>query len=555
MRVFPLFLRAALGSVSIVAQLATTLVPARAIPASAGGVLVWPEVTAALWPEALDPALAIDPSSEQIVDLLYSGLVKLDGHNNVVPDLAESLPRISPDRRVYTFALRPQLRFSDGSSLTAGDVAYSIARATSKQEASPNAAPLYLNHIQGVAAWHAGKAANLTGVKVLDAHTVQITLDRPIGYFLEALTFPASYVVKRTVAAGEDLVGSGAQARLVGAGPWVFAGPWRYRQEMDFKPNPYWYRAGHIKLSELHIPFISTPETNYREYLAGQMPVTSVPSAYVPADRKRRDFHAGQLLGFDFVMPNQGKDSQCMPVSCAPFNDLHFRRALLYAVDRQTITQQILHGTAAPLCGMVPQGIAGYAPRLCALTPYDPARARRELTLARKDFGGTLPNENRLTVIFTTISQDTANEYQQLQLEWRAVGINMGLVAVPFNRYVTLVSSASTPFIQGALGADYPDAQDFLQYFVSRSPYNDSNYHNSAFDRMTERADAMPNGPGRTRLYIEAQKLMIDDVAAIAISQPMGSFRWRTTIHGLVTSTNWPWPQPLNEDWTNVWVG
>src|SRR5260370_9901343 len=98
MRVFPSSLRIALGGVTIFTLLAGAIGPARATPAPAGGVLVWPDVLTQ-WPSALDPALAIDTQSTQIINLLYNGLVKLDGHNYVVPDLAQALPSISPDRR------------------------------------------------------------------------------------------------------------------------------------------------------------------------------------------------------------------------------------------------------------------------------------------------------------------------------------------------------------------------------------------------------------------------------------------------------------------------
>jgi ABC-type transport system substrate-binding protein len=547
MHVFPLIRQAMLGGITIFTLLVIAIGPARATPTPAG-VLVWPDV-GIQWPYALDPALTVLPTDEQIINLLYNGLVKLDGHNNVVPDLAEAMPTISADRRTYTFTLHPHLQFSDGTPLTAADVVYSLSRGTSKREASTVAS--YLHPIKGFAAWNAGKAASLTGVRALDSRTVQITLDKPATFFLAALTIPLADVVKRDVAAGEDLVGSGAQARNIGAGPWIFAGPWRYRQEMDFTPNPHWYRAGQLKLAEIRVPFVSSVDTNYREYLAGQDPVAVVPTAHVAADRALPDFHAGTALETDFVAMNQGSDSQCKPVSCAPFNNLHFRRALLYAVDRQTITQKILHGTEAPLCSFVPQGLAGYDPGLCARTPYDPAGARRELALARQDFGGTLPNQNQLTLTYPSTSQDLGNEVQELQVEWQAVGITVRLVAMPWNALISVVLSGTDPFNQGGWNADYADPQDFTEAPLS---FNTTHYHNPAFDRLMALADGTPNGPERSNLYVQAQKILIDDVVTIAIGQTVWSYRWRPTIHGLFVSSIYIWPMPLNEDWTNVWI-
>jgi peptide/nickel transport system substrate-binding protein/oligopeptide transport system substrate-binding protein len=551
MQAFRLVRQAVLG-VTIITLLAVAIGPARATPVRAGGVLVWP-VSGNLWPKTLDPAEAVDPTSKEILGLLYNGLVKFDGHNNLVPDLAAALPRLSPDHRTYTFTLRPHLQFSDGSPLTAADVVYSLSRATSQQEGSPLGG--YLKHIEGFAAWNAGKAARLAGVRALDARTVQITLNQPTSFFLAQLTDPAFYVIKRNVATREDLTSPGAQARNIGSGPWIFAGPWRYQQEMAFVPNPRWYRAGQIKLAELKIPFITDFETNYREYLAGQVPMTAEPSSHFPADHTLPDFHANPILETDYVAPNLGTDGQCKPVSCAPFNDLHFRRALLYAVDRQAITK-VEHGSELPLCGVVPKGLPGYDPGLCPLTPYDPTRARRELALARKDFGGILPNDGQLSMPYPNLGQDVTTLSQELQVEWQAVGISIRIVATPFDQWLTLLVGGSAPCILTGWIADYPDPQDFTEnLFGSDSNYDTVHYHNPAFDHLMALADSTPDGPARTNLYIQAQKLLINDAAYIPIGQTVWSFRWRTNIHGFYLSPDWYFPQPVNEDWANVWVG
>ena len=68
------------------------------------------------------------------------------------------------------------------------------------------------------------------------------------------------------------------------------------------------------------------------------------------------------------------------------------------------------------------------------------------------------------------------------------------------------------------------------------------------------RADGTPNGPERTNLYVQAQKLLLEDVASIVIGQNVWSFRWRSNIHGFYLSPDWFFPQPVNEDWANIWV-
>jgi len=523
-------------------------------PVAAGpGVFVDPTVGSSLWLKSLDPAQVTDSNSISIIQLVYSGLVRLDDRNNVAPDLAQSMPVVSKDGLTYTFTLRPNLAYSDGTPLTAADVAASITRSLSKAANSPNAL-LYLGHIKGAADWNSGKAKSLTGIAAPDARTVRITLDRPISYFLQTLTYPTSFVVKPGLAPNADLIGPSAQSRNIGSGPFMFSRAWRYHQEMYLAPNPHWYEAGRMRLKELDVPFISTPDTAYSEYRSGQIPLAGVPSADLAAARGSADLHSSPTLSTYYLVPNLGRDARCKPVGCAPFDDPHFRRALLYAVDRQTLATKILHGTVQPLCGLIPQGIAGYDPTLCALAPYDPARARTELALARKDFGGHLPHEGNLSVFYPSGSQDLANVMTALENEWTAVGLNVAITARPQNTYLTLISQPSTPFIIDNWVYDYADPQDFADNLIGAgSTYNIGNYTNPAVQSLLDRADVTPNGPARTALYVQAQRQAMIDVAFIELYQPVSYVRWQSTIHGLVLTP--AGAIPTGGDWTNVSVG
>jgi oligopeptide transport system substrate-binding protein len=190
---------------------------------AASGVLVYPDVTSNLWPETLDPALWVGSQSYQVINLVYGGLLVVNSLDRLTPDLAVGMPRVSADRLTYTFTLRPHEAFSDGTPVTAQDVVYSVSRALSKREASP-AAMLFLGHIKGAAAWNAGTATSLAGVRALNPRTVQFTLDSPIGYFLGALA-SYDYVVKQGTPPGAPL--TTIQSLNIGSGPFMFGRPWR----------------------------------------------------------------------------------------------------------------------------------------------------------------------------------------------------------------------------------------------------------------------------------------------------------------------------------------
>src|SRR5207248_2912150 len=82
--------------------------------------------------------------------------------------------------------------------------------------------------------------------------------------------------------------------------------------------------------------------------------------AVLDSYRHNPDVHSAWIPAIDFLVPNLGADALCKPVHCAPFNNVHFRRALLYAIDRWVIAQKIFHGWEMPLCGLIPKGVLGY---------------------------------------------------------------------------------------------------------------------------------------------------------------------------------------------------
>lgn len=145
-------------------------------------------------PPTLDPPLVEDAVSAGYVVEIFSGLVSLDPVSlEVVPDIAESWEE-SDSRTEYTFHLRRDARFHDGKPVTAWDFKYSFQRACNPATGS-SAAGVHLGDIVGVEDVLAGEADEVSGIRVLDDHTLQITIDSPKPYFLAKLTHPVAFVV------------------------------------------------------------------------------------------------------------------------------------------------------------------------------------------------------------------------------------------------------------------------------------------------------------------------------------------------------------------------
>ena len=539
-----------LSLISAAALVAAIVSPAYARPAAGqSNVLVLPLTSNNLWVLTADPGQGTDGT---IAGLIYAGLVKLDSHNRVVPDLAAALPKVSNDRLTYTFTLRPNLRFADGTSLTSKDVVASISRALSKAEHSATAMN-YLGHIKGAAAWNAGKARSLAGISAPNPRTVEFTLDTPVTYFLPALTYPTSFVLKAGTRPGDDMDGPHDQTKHIASGPFMLGKPWRYRHAIYLVPNPHWYEAAKMKLKEIDYIAFSSQAASYQAYLAGEVMQSGVPSSAMASARERPDFHSAPQLDVDYLTPNLGPTGHCKPAGCRPFNDVHFRRALLYAINRQVLAR-LWQGKRQALCGLIPQGMDGYDPGLCRLAPYNPARARAELALAKKDFGGRLPNVGKLAITYVAGLQGTAIESITLRNMWAAVGINASINAIPDTSQPFTSSQNTYALLVSGWAYDYVDPQDFAENLLAGySSLNLGAYANRTVDALLREGDTMPNGRARTRLYVQVQRLALQDAAFIPLHQVVGVLLWSPKIHGL-SATATSLGGPVDNDWTNVSV-
>ena len=186
-------------------------------------------------PPTLDPALTSDTSSAFVVIEVFSGLVTIDPDLNIVPDIAERWD-ISNDERTFTFYLRQDVKFHDGKDVTAHDFKYSMERALDPRTES-TVADLYLNDIVGASAKLRGAADNVTGIRVLDDYTLEITIDAPKPYFLAKLTYPTAFVVdQENVESGADWT-----SRPNATGPFRLT-EWEIGERIRLERNDLYYR-------------------------------------------------------------------------------------------------------------------------------------------------------------------------------------------------------------------------------------------------------------------------------------------------------------------------
>ena len=202
-------------------------------------------------PTTLDPAKVEDGTTIDLLQNVFEGLVKWDEKNNIVPSLAEKW-ELSPDGVTYTFHLRTGVKFQkNGREVTADDFKYSFERACDPKTASPVAAN-YIGDIKGATDRIQGKATDIAGVKVVDPHTLQITLNGFKPYWLGNMTYPCTFVVCKEEIAKTD----GRGQRKFRSRNWpIHPEPLYQRRTGIACANPDYY-AGKPKLDGIERPII-----------------------------------------------------------------------------------------------------------------------------------------------------------------------------------------------------------------------------------------------------------------------------------------------------------
>ncbi|GAC1613725.1 MAG: ABC transporter substrate-binding protein [Ktedonobacteraceae bacterium] len=518
-----------------------------------------------------DPGQSTDELSINAILLEYNGLVQLNDQLKVTPQLASSYD-VSSDGLTYTFHLRSGLKFSDGTPLTSHDVVYSIDRALSPEISSLSGVSLtYLGLIKDAAKRTTTKG-NFTLINdsllTPDDNTVVMKLSKATGYFLDALAYPTSFVVEKSVI---DKWGLKFTDHLSDNGGQGGSGPFKVKKYdhtigITFVRNDnYW--GPKPQLAEIDQLFYKTSKTSYEAYLANQVDVTTIPSANYQQATTRPDFSkTPSLTIYYFAMNYLAK----------PFDNIHIRQAFELALDKDLIIKAVWKGRFTPTCHIVPEGMPGYDASLTcpdgAPTAGDATKAKALLQQGMQEEGYTSVSQiPPIKMTYGSGSPDTANEITTAIGMWQhLLGVTVGTATMEFGPLLAAESATTgkSP-AQGGLqmwaagwGADYPDPQDWLTLqFGDGQPYNEFNYGNNsganaadqqANQKAMDAADVMINNDAaRYAAYNKAEQELVNEVAWLPLYQAPTSRLRKPYVVGITPNAIGEIPP---EDWANVYI-
>ncbi len=455
-------------------------------------------------PPDLDPAKTDDLTSFTVLLPLMKGLTQLDAHMKPQPAMAQSW-EVSPDGLHYVFHLRNNARWSDGKPVTADDFRFAWQRVLTPATGAPYV--FFLYELKNGKAYYEGKVKDFSqvGVHAPDARTLTVDLERPTPFFLDLAAAPVMLPLRR------DLVNRYGErfteaTHFLSNGAYRMA-EWTHEEKIKLVPNPYFYESAPFKrpqVSGIDMYMINDANTSVVMYENNELDfietTTSIPSFDVRRLRKNPDckttvLHRINYFGFNVQKP--------------PFNNPKIRQAFAYALDR-SYYPRLMQSGQRPMTSWITPGLVGYNPHMGLA--YNPQKARKLLAEAGYPDGKGFPTVH---LSFQTM-YDIQKEAEIAQYLWKKnLNVDVRLDNMEWKVLLSKLDEDPPQVFRMGWFVDYPDADSYMNVFLSDSGNNHTRWKNSRYDALVQQAVITLNPKERQRLYDQAQQLLLEQDTAI----------------------------------------
>lgn len=487
-------------------------------------------------PSTLDPQLSTGKWESNVLIDLFEGLVARDAAGNIIPGVASSWER-TDDGLHYTFHLRDDAQWSDGTPLTAEDFVYSWQRILSPELAAPYAYMLF--PIANAEAVNRGdKPVDALGVAARDTHTLAVTLARPTGYFIDMLGHPSTFPVPEQAieAHGGDWTKPG---NMISNGAFELTG-WVSHDHITAARNPEFHDAENVALDEVRFLPIDDARASLNRFRAGEVDMTgALPLGRIEWARENLAdaLHETPILATFYFAFNQRPGSV--------FNDRRIREALNLAVRREVITHQITKLDQPSAFSLVPTAISDYdGPQFAFADASMQERLDKAKALMKE--AGYGPDHPLELTIDTITNPDTKRIPVAMAAMWKPLGVNVTLQNSDAAVYYAKLRQGNFQIGMAPWIADYDDASNFLDLFHTGVPNNHSGYSNADYDALMDQAANTLDADERNVTMAKAERVLLDDYALLPLYFYIQS--------GLVSTTLEGWEENPMNDHPSRWM-
>ena len=501
--------------------------------------------------KGMDPIYSSDAYSAGEIARVYEGLLEYNYVRpyELVPNLASAMPTITDNGLTYTFKIRQKVFFHNspifpnekGREVTAQDFVYSLKRLA---DAKLQGLGWWLldGKIKGLNEWRdkykdakiSDYNEEIEGLKAIDQYTLQIKLTRPYPQFLYALAMPFTFVVAREAV---EHYKSEFLNYPVGTGAFILK-KFNQSNKITYEKNP------HFRNKTFPCDAVDSKKAIANIYCGKQLPFVDKVVTHVMIEDQPRwlNFQRGKIDiiaipkdNFTSVIPDgqtlsseyKNKEMSLvidpsLDITYTGFNhdmplfqNKKLRQAMMLAYNIKKANSLFYNNTGLEAHSIIPPGIAGFMENVVSPYRYKGPeglkKAKQLLAEAGHPEGAGLP-EITLDIPSSTVSRQMGEFFvEQMKVLNIKVRINQNTWPELQNKIV----KRQIQLYNIAWGADYPDAENFLQllYGPNRSPGpNGSGYNNAQYNKLFKKASLMQHSPERTALYQQLNKMALEEV-------------------------------------------
>lgn len=477
--------------------------------------------------QSLDPATAVDQTSITLLANVMEGLYRLDEKNQPQPAIAAGQPKVSNNGKTYTIVIRDGAKWTDGTDITADDFVTAWQRVVDPETASPNVE--LFSTIKNAKEIISGKQPKeKLGVKSNGEQTLIIELEKPTPYFTDLLALTAYFPVQqKAIKENEKNYGTSQKSietngaytltNLDGVGTsdkWTIA-----------KNEKYWDKK-HVSMKKINFQVVKEINTGINLYNDGQLDDAPLAGEYAKQYKKDKEYSTTLMANTMFLEMNQTGENKLL-------KNKNVRKAISYAIDRESLVEKLLDNGSIPSVGVVPEKMA-YNPKTKKdfanekLVEYNKKQARSYLETAKsKD---KVSEKLELDILVGDGEfEKKAGEFLQGQLEENLEGLKVNITPVPANAFMERLTKKDFAISLSGWQADYADPISFLANFETNSPLNHGGYSNKNYDELIKDTSSK-----RWQELKKAEKIVIDDAGVIPVFQVGIARLQKNTIRNLV---------------------
>jgi len=467
-------------------------------------------------PPSLDPGLASDTTSSNIITNIMDPLVRLGEDLEPMPNLAESWD-VTNGGKTVVFNLRNDGKWTNGDPVTAQDFEWSW-----KRTMSPDLAADYGYQFWGIVGAqdytncesNCAAMAEKVGVNALDDSRLEVQLTSSQPWFIQQVAHHSFLAVHRPTVEqfGEKWTEA---ANIVTNGPFQLEA-WQHNSQIDLVKWPEWRGADTVSLERVNGRMISEGTTAVQAFEAGEIDATTggLPPEELPRLKGLEEYAQYPALGTYYY----GFNVENIP-------DVNQRRAMALAIDRRSIIDNVALADQLPATGFTPEGMPGFD----SINPTSEWLPETEGIDQAKELMAQV--ESPVTDV-TLILNDAPGHREiavAVQAMWKELGIDVEIKQQEWAQFLEFIGpppdKSVDVFRLGWIG-DYVDAMNFLELWTCDSGNNSTNYCNEEFDNLVEQARATPDDAERYELYKQMEEVLFGPDGDV----PLAPIYWYTYV-------------------------